>query len=191
MDLNKAIRKQTKSYKRFLLSMGFIFLILPLILFVSRQYNYFFISYLCIIEILILSALINRVNYENLKYEYNNYKIIIKRGMLLETIQILCEKVVLVHTTKKGNELEILLLTTSRFRNRKVKLVDVEFLKYYSYPSYFYQKAKRLHPETQYYYILIKEGKMKKYALLNLLYRGCVQAHFTEDAIERIKEYRK
>ena len=40
MNINKAIRKQKKTYKRFVLSMGFIFVILPIVLYNIINFRY-------------------------------------------------------------------------------------------------------------------------------------------------------
>ena len=46
MELNKAIRKQKKSYKIFMLSMSFIFFIMPVALKLSNKLSVFFFKLL-------------------------------------------------------------------------------------------------------------------------------------------------
>jgi len=45
-------------------------------------------------------------------------------------------------------------------------------------------------PEENFFYFIINHGGFKKYVLLDDLYKSCEQALFSDDAIEKIKEYR-
>lgn len=196
MNIDKAVRKQKKSYRTFMLSMSFIFFALPILLFLSKKYNIFYVIYLVIIEILIFLASIIRTSNELLSFEYNKYKLVIKIGLKRSKINIICDKIVLVDVENyisKNSELEdfkIIILSTSKFRSNKMFPVKLEFLKRYSYIAYEYNKLKMLHPEWNVYYTVIKRGGIKKYLLLNYIYKSCVYAHFTERAIDRIKYYR-
>jgi hypothetical protein len=190
MDINKALRKQKKSYKRFMLSMCFIFLILPVVFWLSRAYHYFFFIYLLLLEGLILAAMLMRKHNESLRYVVKNDKMKVKWGLFGGSVTITCDKVVLVHVEKQEADMEIIFLTTSKFHSKKGKPVDLQFLKNHSYAGFYYQKLKKQKPEANYYSFHIKEGKYKKYVLLDQIYRNCVRAVFTEEAVERIKEYR-
>lgn len=190
MDINKAIRKQNKSYKRFMLSMCFIFFILPFALLIANKFDVFFLTYLAIIELLILTTIVITINAGYLKYDYDNYKIKIKQGLFKVEFNLVCNKVVLVHTEGDGTQFNIILLTTSRFRNKKIKLIDQEFLKNNSYVAHHYYKLKKQHPEEEYYYFIITKGGFIKYKLLDTIYKSCVSAVYTEEAIEKIKEFR-
>lgn len=190
MDINKAIRKQKKSYKRFMLSMCFIFFILPFVLLIANKFDVFFLSYLAIIELLILITIIITINSGYLKYDYDNYRIKVKQGFFKAEFNIVCNKVVLVHTEGDEALFSIILLTTSRFRNKKIKPIDQQFLKNNSYVAHNYYKLKKQHPEEEYYYVFITKGGYVKYKLLDTIYKSCVSAVYTEDAIEKIKEYR-
>jgi hypothetical protein len=190
MDLNKAIRKQKKSYVRFLLSMCFIFLFLPLMLFISKKITPFLLIYLGIIEVLIMFAVVIRISYEGLKFNYDQYKLKIKEGFFGEKINIICDKVALVHTEGQVDALEIIIITTSRFRNKKIKAVNLEFLRQYPYVNYHYYRIKKQFPENNYYYIIITKGGYHKYELLNKIFISCVYGFFTEEAIDTIKKYR-
>lgn len=190
MDINKAIRKQNKSYKRFMLSMCFIFFILPFALLIANRFDLFFLAYLAIIELLILITIIITINAGYLKYDYDNYKLKVKQGLFKVEYNIVCSKVVLVHTEGSGAQFNIILLTTSRFRNKKIKPIDQDFLKNNSYVAHNYYKLKKQHPEEEYYYINITKGGFIKFRLLDTIYKSCVSSIYTEDAIEKIKEYR-
>lgn len=190
MDINKAIRKQEKSNKRFLLFLGFIFLALPLILFASNKLNLFFLIYLVVIEVLILSAILISMESNYLKYSCDGYKLKIKARKLIEEFNIVCDKVVFVHTEGSGPQINIIMLLCSRFRNKKINEVNESFLSKHAYISHYYYKLKKHHPEENYYYISINKGGYHKYKLLDIIYRNCVKAQYTSEAIENIKQYR-
>lgn len=190
MDLNKAIRKQRKSYTRFLLSMCFIFLFLPLILVISKKITIFFSIYLSILEILIMVAVIIRISCEGLKFNYNEYELKIKSGIFEKKINIDCDKVALVHIEEKLEESEIIIITTSRFGTKRIKPVNLEFLIKYPYVNFHYYRIKKQAPENNYYYIIITKGGYHKYELLNKIFVSCVHGFFTEEAIDTIKKYR-
>ena len=190
MNINKAIRKQNRAYKNFVLSMGFIFLILPLVLILTKRFTMFFIAYLAIIEILIFIVILVNVNSEYLKFEYDDYKLKIRLGLLKEVLNILCDKVALIHTENKDKEIDITIIASSRFRSKSFKPVDIYFLKKYSYIAYHYYRIKKQHPENEYFYYKITKGGFVKYKLLDTIYKSCVYAYFTEESLERIKEYR-
>ncbi len=81
MDLNKGLRNQKRSYKRFVVIMSFIFILLPLILYLyNKIYDIFYVSYLIIIEVLIIMAIIIRTDREKLKFEYSNNRLKVVLG---------------------------------------------------------------------------------------------------------------
>lgn len=191
MDINKAIRKQEKSHKRFLFFLGFIFFALPLLLAILRRFQLFFLLYLLIIELLILATIFVSINYNFLKYSVDGYKLKLKFRRFGEEYNILCDKVALVHVEGKGPEMSIVLLTTSRFRNKRINEVDEVFLGKYAYLSHHYYRIKKMNAELDYFYIIITKGYYHKYRMLDLIYRNCVKAYYTEETVEKIKEYRK
>lgn len=193
MNINKAIRKQKKSYKRFMLSMCFIFLLLPIILFIFKSFKAFYILYLIIIEALILAAIIIRSNNETLKFEYNNYRLKINQGKIRHELNIVCERVVYVHTENidDGEDFNIYLICSSKFRSKRLFSINIDFLTIHPYIAYYYNKIKTQYPEKQYYYAAIKSGGLIKYTLLDIIYKSCVYAEYSEDAIEKIKRYRE
>jgi hypothetical protein len=190
MNINKAIKKQDKSHKRFLLILGFIFLVLPGVLFLSGKVNTFLIIYLAVIEFLVLITMIISSNNNYLKYIIENYKVKLKFTKISDEIIISCEKVSIVHVENSGPQMELILITSSRFRSKKLKPIDEEFIKKYPYLAQLYYRTKKHHPEDNYFYIIISKGGYHKYKLLDLIYRSCLQALYTDEAVERIKEYR-
>ncbi|MBU3127376.1 hypothetical protein [Clostridium tagluense] len=191
MNINKAIRKQKKTYKGFMLSMCFIFVLLPIMLIVSKIANIYFIIYLIFNELLIVIVIILRFDEEYIDFKLEGYKISIWCGFAKDKFIIICKKVVFVHTENQGMDLEIIIITKSKFRNEKIHPLDIKFLKKYPYVARMYRKIKIENPEETYFYFIIKHGGFRKYVLLDDVYRSCVGAIFSGDAIEKIKEYRE
>lgn len=188
MDISKALRKQKKSIKRFWLSMGFIFFILPTTVLLNRTFSFFIILYLFIIEILIIVALIVRTHKDTLKFKYDN-KLRIQNGLFRGKYYIDCEKVVFVHCIGE-EDFKILIILRSRLRNKNIKVLDSKFFEKYAISKGLRMSATLNNLEKKYYYIIINRGGYKKYELINTIYRYCVKARFTGEAIEKIKEYR-
>ncbi|NMM61557.1 hypothetical protein HBE96_02370 [Clostridium sp. P21] len=197
MNIDKAIRKQKKSYKRFMLSMSFIFFVMPIILILSKKFYLFYIFYLVVIELLILLAVCIRINKESLTFQYDNYKLKINLGLTRKTINIGGDKVILVHVENfilkdtREKDFKIILLSKSKFRSDRMMPISINFLKKHPYVACQYNRIKIVHPENEYYYTIIKRGGINKYPLLDLIYKSCVYAEFTEEAVEKIKFYRE
>ncbi|NLP27790.1 MAG: hypothetical protein GX370_03315 [Clostridia bacterium] len=191
MNIDKAIKKQNSSHKRFVLIMCFIFFMNPLLFVLSGVYNLFLIAYLAIIEVLIIIAILVKKDGKTMSYEYYNGKLKLSQGLLKNKCSIHCSKVVFVHVESKNEnkekDLDILMITNSRFRNKKIREVDFYFLKNYPYVKKEYEKLKALNPEEEYYYIIVSKGKLTKYKLLMEIYKRCVNAKFSEAAIDAIK----
>lgn len=188
MDINKAIRKQVKSYKRFMLSMGFIAILFPLILFlIGLNTNLFFVTYLIVLECLIVLAMFSKVNHQKLNFESGTNKLKISVGVIRKKYLIFCDRVVLVHTEKNKEDMAIIIITTLKVRNKKIRAVPQEFCKKYPGAANEYLKIKNRESSHTYYYIVIKRGGFKKYLLLDLIYRNCVKAIYTENAIENLR----
>ncbi|MCB2293164.1 hypothetical protein LGK95_06450 [Clostridium algoriphilum] len=190
MNINKAIRKQKRTYKRFMLSMCFIFVLLPIVLIISKVINMFFITYLLCIELMIVFVILFRFNEEYIDFKLDGYKISIWCGIAKTKFIIICKKVSLVHVEGYGINLAIIIIVKSKFRNKKNYPVDINFLEKYPYVTYMYNKIKILNPEENYFCFIINNGGFKKYMLLDELYKFCEQAIFSDDAIDIIKEYR-
>lgn len=197
MNIDKAIRKQKKSYKRFLLSMCFIFFVLPVALFLSKVFDIFYIAYLGVIELLIFIAVFIRIDKEALKFKYEDFKLKIFLGINKKPIIMNCEKIILVHTedvlSKEGSkeDFKIVMLSTAKFRSDRMLEVNLKFLKNHPYVAYQYNKFKILLPEERIYFTIIKRGGLRKYPLLEIIYKSCTRASFTEECVEKIKFYRE
>lgn len=197
MNIDKAMRKQKKHCNIFLLSMCFIFFILPAVFVISQKFYLFYIIYLLIIEMLILIAMIIRINNESLKFSYDRYRVMINLGISGAKLDIICDNIVLVHVenyiSKNNNikDFKIIFLSNSKFRSKRMIPIKVEFLRRHPYVAYQYNKMKIMHPDWNVYYTIIKRGGLKKYPLLDAIYKSCVHAHFTEASIDKIKYYRE
>ena len=106
MDIYKAIKMEKKSLKRFYRLMIILFIGLPLSVYLTGVKSIFYLVYLLIIELLIIAAVINKLNYYSLKYNYNANKLNITNGLFANNSLILCDKVVLVHTEKMESDAE-------------------------------------------------------------------------------------
>ncbi|MBU5454335.1 hypothetical protein [Caproiciproducens sp. MSJ-32] len=187
MKIEKALKKEQKNIKRFYILMIFLFISLPLLLLISQVKSLFITIYLYILEILIVISCISKANYHYLKFSVKNNKLKFKSGLFGKEAILLCDKVVLVHTNKAEEDLNIVLVSTSKFRNNYLKPITKTFMKKYPEASNLYIKIKRNRPEEIYYFQVIKKGALKKYILLDEVFKNCVKAQYTASAIENIK----
>ncbi|OFI06196.1 hypothetical protein CLOACE_12290 [Clostridium acetireducens DSM 10703] len=197
MNINKAIKKQNKSYKRFMLFMCFVFFTLPLLLFLYKKANLFFIMYLIINEILLLLVVLIRINNEYLKIKKDSYKIKIKSGIFSEEINIVWDKVVFIGIEKfirkydNEEDFKIILISTSKFRNDRMLALKETFILNHPLMEDYYINLKKIYCNEELFYTIISKGKYYRYLLLDVLYRNCVKAYFDKEAINKIKMYRE
>lgn len=187
MKINKALKKEKNSNKLFFIIMTIIFTILPLIVYLSQIKQLFLLIYLVFVEILIVLAIITNINQNKLEFTLINNKLKFKSGLFNKESTILCDRVVIVHTDKAKEDMEIILITNNRFRNYYLKPITREFIKKYPEASEVYLKVKKMNPEEVYYFQIIKRGSLKKYILLDEIFKNCVKANYTASAIENIK----
>lgn len=187
MKINKAIKKEKKSNRMFFIIMTIFFIVLPLVAYLSQTKQLFLWIYLTFIELLIIFAIITKINQNKLEFTLNNNKLKFKSGLFNKESTILCDKVVVVHTDKSKEDMDIILITINKFRNPYLKPVTKGFLKRYSEASELYLKVKKINPEEIYYFQIIKRGSLKKYILLDEIFKNCVKANYTASAIENIK----
>jgi len=187
LKLTKAIKKEKNNNKIFFSLMIFLLIILPFIAYLFQTTSKILIIYLLFLESLIIFACFNKINYILLKYDFKYNKLKIKEGFIRKNILIYCDKVILIHTKNYKSEMEIIIVSTSKFRNKYFQKIDVKFLKKYPDISNLYSQIKSLNPEEIYYYKVIKYGGLKKYNLLNDIFKNCVKAQYSSEAIENIK----
>ncbi len=187
MDIYKAIKMEKKSLKRFYRLMIVLFMGLPLSVYLTGVKSIFYLVYLLIIELLIIAAVINKLNYYSLKYNYNANKLNITNGLFANNSLILCDKVVLVHTEKMESDMEIIIISTMSFRNKSLRPIVKGFLKKYPKIEEELKKVSNYNTQQKYYFQIIRKGGLSKYLLLDTIYRNCVKAIYTNDCIENIK----
>lgn len=187
MDIYEAIKRERKHIKIFFITMAIIALILPLILIITGMLTLFYIIYVIFIYILIVLASIVKMNSYKVDYRYLNNRLIFKVGILTKQYLIICDKVVLVHTNKSEYDLEIILLTSVTFKNKGLRPVDKNFLKRYPQIAQHYNAIKQHNNKKEYYFQVIRRGGLKKYLLLDLIYKNCVKAIYTDESIQNIK----
>ena len=187
MDIYKAIKLEKKRLKIFLILMFMIALILPIILIFTNLFTLFYISYLIIIEILICMSIIIKFNYYKVEYRCVNNRLMFKTGILTKENLLMCDKVWLVHTNNCDYDLEIIIITNVVFKNKYLRPVEENFLRRYPQIKPYYKKIKEKNPDKKYYFQVIKRGRLKKYLLLDSIYRNCVKAVYTDESIQNIK----
>lgn len=167
--------------------MTFLLICLPFINYLFQRNSSLLIIYLFLLEGLILFSIGSKINSIYMKYELRSNIIKIKDGLIKEDSLIYCDKVKLIDTINRGSNIEIIVISTYRFRNKYLKPIDFRFLKKYYEINDFYNKYKKLYPDEVYYYQIIKNGNLKKYNLLNDIFKSCVKAEYTKSSIENIK----
>lgn len=187
MKIKKALRKERNHQKLFFALMLMLFATLPLISFLAQIKNVFLWIYLAIIEWLIIVSSVNKLNYHRLKFYCKNSRLKFKSGLFLKECIILCDKVAVVHTCKTKEEMEIILITTTKFRNKYLRSITRAFMKRYPEAAEEYLRIKSINPEKNYYFQIIKKGALRKYLLLDEIFKNCVKASYTASAIENIK----
>lgn len=187
MEINKALKRIRKKENIFFIIMGILSVSIPTLAYLANLKNTFIYVYIMIIEILILIAILSRINTCTLKFKYYNSRFKIKQGLFLRESIILCENVAIVHTSKEREDVEIIIVTSSKFRNKKARPVTKGFLKKYPEVEREYKRLKKINEEQTYYFQIIRNGSLRKYIFLENIYTTCVKSAYTPAAIESIK----
>lgn len=191
MYIDKALKKQSKLKKLFYSTMIFLSIFLPMMVYLSNIRSKFIYIYLLILEILIFLSILNKVNFYKLKFSCSNNKLKFKSGLFSKENILICDKIAIVHANNTKEEMEIIIVTTMKFRNKSLKPISKSFLQRYPEANHEYLKLKRLNPEEAYYFQIIKRGALNKYILLETIYKNCVKAVYTTSAIDNIKIARR
>ncbi|MDS0528349.1 hypothetical protein NNC19_21920 [Clostridium sp. SHJSY1] len=187
MDIYKALKREKKLHKMFYITMTSIAIILPLAVFLTGLNTFIYISYLLVIEFLIGITVLRKTNITKLSYLCNNNRLKIKGGLFGKESLIFCDKVVLVHTEKMDQEMEIIIITSVNFKNRALKPVMKSFLKRYPVIRKEYSRIEEKNENSHFYFQVIRRGELNKYMLLDVIYKNCVKAVYTEESIQNIK----
>ena len=187
MEINRALKRIRKKENIFFIIMGILAVLIPTLAYLANLKNTFIYVYIMIIEILILIAILSRINTCTLKFKYYNSRFKIRQGLFLRESIILCENVAIVHTSKEREDVEIIIVTSSKFRNKKDRPVTKGFLKKYPEVEREYKRLKKINEEQTYYFQIIRNGSLRKYIFLENIYTTCVKSAYTPAAIESIK----
>lgn len=187
MDIYKAIKKERSHLKIFLIAMAVIAFILPVTVELTGLTTIFYIIYVGFIEFLIIIAIIIKLNGYKVEYRCSNNRLMFKTGISSKEYLIICDKVALVHTNKSDYDLEIVIVTSIVFKNRALRPVDQNFLKRYPQIAEQYESIKQQNSKKDYYFQVVKRGGLKKYLLLDSIYKNCVKAIYTDESIQNIK----
>lgn len=187
MDIYTAIKREKFHLKIFFITMIIISIILPGVLILTGLTSIFYMSYVVFIEFLIVIAIIIKMNSYKVEYRYLNNRLMFKVGIFSKEHLIICDKVALVHTSKSDYDLEIVIITSVVFKNMGLRPIDKNFLKRYPQIVGEYDDIKKLNPKKDYYFQVVKRGGLKKYLLLDSIYKNCVKAIYTDESIQNIK----
>lgn len=123
----------------------------------------------------------------SLKYSCHNNRLKIKSGLFKKEGLLFCDKVVLVHTEKMEEDMEIIIITSVNFKNKRLRLITKQFLKRYPAIREEFERIKENNPDNIYYYQVVRYGGLNKYVLLDTIYKNCVKSVYTEEGIQNIK----
>lgn len=191
MDFDKALRKQTLKYRLFLLAMGFIFLFNPLALVIAEAEEIRYIVILCLIETLIIVAILVKVKNLHLKTTLEMDTINIESGFPPKQALILLDSILGVAVENSGSNVRVILIIKGNKRSKLFKNVNLAKLKKEASFFSLVEKISRLKKEEKLQYFIISSGGIKKYKLLDILYKRCTKAIFTSNSITEIKKYRE
>ena len=161
--------------------MGFLSVFLPIIAYLADMKSIFIISYLIVLEILIFLAIIIKINFYKLQFSCSNNKLKFKSGLFSKENLLICDKIAIVHTNKIKEDMEIVIVTTAKFKNKWLKPITKSFL--YKYPEINNEYLRLKKTNFQ----IIRRGALNKYILLDIIYKNCVKSAYTVSAIESIK----
>ena len=191
MYIDKALKRQNKLKKLFYSTMIFLSIFLPMMVYLSNIRSKFIYLYLLILEILIFLSILNKINFYKLKFSCLNNKLKFKNGLFSKENILICDKIAIVHTNDTKEDMEIIIVTTMKFRNKSLKHISKTFLQRYPEVNHEYLKLKKLNSEDTYYFQIINRGALNKYILLEIIYKNCVKAVYTSSAIDNIKIARR
>lgn len=190
MTIDKAIKKQYKSYRRFMIFNCFIFFVLAYILFYFKNLFLGLKLFIILLEIIICIICMRYYKTRYIKYIIDGDKIIIKLG-IFNKIVINCNKVVIVHCEKELKKFKIFIVIMSRIKRNQYDKVTNKFLNNNKIIKDKLKEVKYKFRDRNYYYVVINKNAYIKYKLLNDIYVKCINSIFTDNVINKIKMYRK
>ena len=183
MKIEKALKKQKKYNKLFIVFMFFLAILLPIITYLAYVNSFAIVAFLVLIELLISIAIILSI----FLAKDIDIKLKFSTGLFSNYAYIQCDRVEIVHTNKSNENMEIIIVTKGKIKNQKMKPINKEFIKKYEEAAVEYRRLKRINKGIVCYFKVIRNGELKKYILLDNIYRNCVNATYTTSAIDNIK----
>ena len=187
MKIEKALKKQKKYNILFIAFMFFLATFLPIITYLSYVNSFIVVVFLILIELLIFIAIIRKMNSCTLKFSCANNKLKFSSGLFSNYAYIQCDRVAIVHTNKSNEDMEIIIITPVRYKNKKLHPISKDFMRKNKEAADEYLRIKKIRQDCLYYFQVINCGELNKYVLLDNIYRNCVNAVYTSSAIENIK----
>lgn len=187
MNIYKALKKEKADIKKVCVILIVIAVILPIAVFLSGLTTRFYLISLLLLEMLNVLAIISFINGYALKFSCSNNKLKIKSGLFGTEGLIICDKVALVHTENMEENMEIIIISSIKLRNKGVRPVVDGFLKRYPKVEEEYRRLKINNKDTIYYFQIVRRGGLYKYMLLDVIYKNCVRAVYTSECIQNIK----
>ncbi|MCQ2969639.1 MAG: hypothetical protein MJ191_05945 [Clostridium sp.] len=187
MEINRALKRIRKKENIFFIIMGVLSVLIPTLAYLANLKNIFIYAYIAVIEFLILIAILAKINTCTLRFKYYNNRFNIRQGLLLRENIIICDKVAIVHTNKEREDIEIIIVTSTKLRNKRARPIVSGFLKKYPEVEHEYNRLKKMNEGQKYYFQIIRSGSLRKYIFLENIYTTCVKSSYTPAAIESIK----
>ena len=187
MNIYKALKKEKADKKKMCVILIIIAVILPIAVFLSGLTTRFYLVSLILLEVLNVLAIISFINGYALKFSCSNNKLRIKSGLFGTEGLIICDKVALVHTENMEENMEIIIISSIKLRSKGVRPVVDGFLKRYPKIEEDYRRLKINNKDTIYYFQIVRRGGLYKYMLLDVIYKNCVRAVYTNECIQNIK----
>ena len=131
MKIEKALKKQKRYNKLFIIFMFFLAIFLPIITYLAYIRTFTMLAFLLLIEILIFISIIRKVNDYTLNFICANNKLKFRDGLFSSYTYIQCDRIAIVHTNKNNEDMEIIVVTRGKVKNQKMKLINKEFMKKY------------------------------------------------------------
>jgi len=185
MKINKALRKQRKSYKRFMLSMGFVFVLFPSLLYVTRIFDWHLILLLVLVEILCGLSMVTKYKELDLKYEVTLKNIKIMTRIPKRTNTIPYDAIKGVHFSYMKNNSILYIIVDRKLRGKvwkrlnKLSENDKELVE-------LAERIQNVKEIDQLFYLSIVSGGFIKQEVLSHLYVRALDAFFSKGAMREI-----
>ncbi|SHH81886.1 hypothetical protein SAMN02745196_01519 [Clostridium collagenovorans DSM 3089] len=190
MNIDKAIKKQKSNYIIFVFYMSFIFAFLPVALFLSGKKGEIYIACLVVIQLLIVLEVFRKSFEDLMELKYDDGKIRIRHGFLGKNYSVNCDKIVYVHAVGEDDKIIIIVGSKKKIKKKTFRQLERKALSKYKEILEYESNLVMEDKSTRIYYYSFLKGRYIKYSFLDMLYRYCTSAKFSNTAIEKIKFFR-